>query len=169
MIRTPLPLDITPARINGVTAAKAMPIEPGATYVFDLGYYAYAWWAALDDAGCRLVTRLKSNPPPAGSETRAVPTEAPQILSDQIGCPPARRARARHNPMRQAVREIKLRSESGKLLRILTNDLDAPAAEIAALYKRRWAIELFVRWVKQTLKLRQASTTMPGACTSSPR
>ena len=40
------------------------------------------------------------------------------------------------------------------MLRILTNDLNAPATEIAALYKRRWAIELFFRWIKQTLKLR---------------
>src|SRR5437764_2828337 len=38
-----------------------MPIETGATYVFDLGYYDYGWWAKLDAAGCRIVTRLKSN------------------------------------------------------------------------------------------------------------
>src|SRR6266567_9187661 len=37
--------------------AKAMPIEPGATYVYDLGYYDYGWWARLDEAGCRFVTR----------------------------------------------------------------------------------------------------------------
>ena len=38
-------------------------VEAGATYVFDLGYYDYGWWAKLDDAACRLVTRLKSNTP----------------------------------------------------------------------------------------------------------
>ena len=59
----PLYLGITPARVNDITAAKAMPIEPGATYVFDLGYYDYGWWAKLDDAQCRLVTRLKCNTP----------------------------------------------------------------------------------------------------------
>ena len=42
---------------------------------------------------------------------------------------------------------------TGKVLRILSNDLDAPATEIAELYKRRWAIELFFRWIKQTLKI----------------
>jgi IS4 transposase len=47
-----------------------------------------------------------------------------------------------------------VRIESGKVLRILTNDLDAPAIEIAGLYKRRWQIELFFRWVKQTLRIR---------------
>jgi hypothetical protein len=43
--------------------------------------------------------------------------------------------------------------ETGKVLRIFTNDLQASAQEIADLYKRRWAIELFFRWVKQTLKI----------------
>ena len=43
--------------------------------------------------------------------------------------------------------------ETGKVLRIFTNDLTASAQEIADLYKRRWAIELFFRWVKQTLKI----------------
>ena len=43
--------------------------------------------------------------------------------------------------------------ETGKVLRIFTNDLTASAQEIADLYKRRWAIELFFRWIKQTLKI----------------
>ena len=51
------------ANVNDITAAKAMPIEAGATYVFDLGYYDYAWWAKLDAAACRIVTRLKRNTP----------------------------------------------------------------------------------------------------------
>ena len=51
------------ANVNDITAAKAMPVEAGATYVFDLGYYDYAWWAKLDAAACRIVTRLKRNTP----------------------------------------------------------------------------------------------------------
>ena len=151
---TPLYLDITPARVNDITAAKTMPIDPGATYVFDLGYYEYAWWAELDAAACRIVTRLKSNTPLKVIETRPVPAEAEQIVSDQIGFLPERLAKSRQNPMNHAVREIKVRITTGKVLRILTNDLDAPATEIAALYKRRWDIELFFRWIKQMLKLK---------------
>ncbi len=52
------------------------------------------------------------------------------------------------------MREIGVVLEDGKVLRVVTNDLDAPAQEIADLYKRRWAIELFFRWVKQTLRIR---------------
>ena len=51
------------------------------------------------------------------------------------------------------VREVRVMIETGKVLRIFTNDLAASAQEIADLYKRRWAIELFFRWVKQTLKI----------------
>ena len=51
------------------------------------------------------------------------------------------------------MREVRVELETGKVLRILSNDLDARAQEIADLYKRRWAIELFFRWVKQTLKI----------------
>jgi IS4 transposase len=52
------------------------------------------------------------------------------------------------------VHEIRVRIETGKVLGILCNDLDAPADEIAALDKRCWLIEPFFRWVKQTLKLK---------------
>ena len=54
---------VTAANLNDITAAKAMPIEAGATYVFDLGYYDFAFWAKLDAFGCRLVTRFKTNTP----------------------------------------------------------------------------------------------------------
>ena len=59
----PIYAAVTPARVNDITAAQAMPIEPGATYVFDLGYYDYAWWAKLDKAQCRIVTRFRSSTP----------------------------------------------------------------------------------------------------------
>jgi Transposase DDE domain/Domain of unknown function (DUF4372) len=148
----PLYLMVTPANVNDITAAKAMPIEPGATYVFDLGYYDYGWWATLDAAGCRIVTRLKANTPFTVVEDRPVPPGS-SILSDRTGHLPKRLAASRTNPMSDLVREIRIVIETGKVLRIFTNDLTASAQEIADLYKRRWAIELFFRWVKQTLKI----------------
>ena len=148
----PIYAAVTPANTNDITAAKAMPVEAGATYVFDLGYYDYGWWAELDAAGCRIVTRLKSNTPLAIVAENAVTAGSP-ILSDRIGHLPARQARSRKNPFQEPVRELAVRIDSGKLLRILTNDLDAPAQDIAELYKRRWQIELFFRWVKHTLKI----------------
>lgn len=149
----PIYAAVTAAKVTDITVAQTMPIEGGATYVFDLGYYDYAWWAKLDAAGCRIVTRFKRNTP----LTITVELDPPKdghILSDRIGLLPQRQAKNRQNPFSDPVREVRVQAENGKILRILCNDLDAPAEEIAGLYKRRWAIELFFRWIKQTLKIR---------------
>jgi hypothetical protein len=143
---------VTAANINDITAAKEMPIAAGVTYVFDLGYYDFTWWAKLDAAGCRIVTRFKTNTPLGNP--RDMPLDAASnILSDRIGFLPARQANNRRNPMQDAVREIVVTIPTGKKLRILTNDLDAPAQEIADLYKQRWKIELFFRLMKQMLRI----------------
>jgi IS4 transposase len=153
---------VTPANVNDITVAKTMPIRPGATYVFDLGYYDYGWWAELDAAGCRIVTRFKVNTPlTVVSENRVA--KGSGVLSDCIGHLPARQARSRKNPFQDPVREVRVRAATGKILRILTNDLDAPADEIAELYQRRWRIELFFRWVKLTLKIRHFLGTSENA------
>jgi hypothetical protein len=148
----PIYAAVSAANVNDITAAHQMPLEPGATYVFDLGYYDYAWWAQLDAAGCRIVTRFKSNTPLEVVEELAV-AKGSNVLSDRIGFLPARQARSRRNPMQYAVREVRITTDAGKVLRILSNDLDASAEEIADLYRRRWAVELFFRWIKQTLKI----------------
>jgi hypothetical protein len=157
---------VSTGRMPDITAAHAMPIAPGATYVFDFGYYDYAWWAKLDAAGCRIVTRLKANTPLRVTETRPLPSGdlgGGPILSDRTGHLPARKGKGRANPMTKPVREVRVRIDTGPVLRILTNDLDAPAQEIADLYKRRWAIELFFRWVKQTLKITRFLGTSENA------
>lgn len=149
----PIYAAVSAANVNDITPAQQMPIEPGATYVFDLGYYDYGWWAKLDDAGCRIVTRFKKTTPLGLVKELPVRGNA-NIISDRIGFLPVRQKNNRRNPMGNAVREVRVRTETGKVLRILSNDLDAPAQEIADLYKRRWSIELFFRWIKQTLKIK---------------
>jgi hypothetical protein len=94
--------------------------------------------------------------------TVAVP-EGGNILSDRIGFLPARQAKSRRNPMQDAVRAVRVVTKTGKVLRLLSNDLDATAREIADLYKRRWAIELFFRWVKQILKITRFLGTSENA------
>jgi hypothetical protein len=158
----PIYAAVTPSRRNDIAAAQQMPIEPGATYVFDMGYYDYAWWAKMDKAGCRIVTRFKRNTPLAVVAELPLPRGS-AILSDRIGHLPERQSHNRHNPFQDPVREIRVLTDTGKELRILCNDLDATAQEIADLYKRRWAIELFFRWVKQTLKIRRFLGTSENA------
>ncbi|HTR16931.1 MAG TPA: IS4 family transposase [Acetobacteraceae bacterium] len=158
----PIYAAISAANVNDITVAQTMPIVAGATYVYDLGYYDYTWWVELDAAGCRIVTRLKRNTPLAVTETRAVQPGG-AILSDRVGHLPSRQAYSRHNPFQKPVREVQVKIDTGKVLRIVTNDLTAPAQEIADLYKRRWAIELFFRWVKQTLKITRFIGTTENA------
>jgi Transposase DDE domain/Domain of unknown function (DUF4372) len=153
---------VTPANVNDITVAKGLPITPGATYVFDLGYYDFGWWAELDGAGCRLVTRLKVNTPLSVVANNPLPAGS-SVLSDRIGHLRKRMARSRINPFQDPVRELRVRTETGSVLRIVTNDLDAPADEIAELYKRRWQIELFFRWIKHSLKIRHFLGTSENA------
>ena len=153
---------VTKANVNDITPAKTIKIERGATYVFDLGYYDFGWWATLDAQGCRIVTRFKKNTPlDVVAENKVF--EGSNILSDRIGHLPERLCYSRRNPFQDPVREICVRIESGKILRLLTNDLDATAQEIADLYKSRWEIELFFRWIKQTLKIKHFFGTSENA------
>ena len=94
-------------------------------------------------------------------EERRVSRRPPSSPTASATCRPARRSRA--NPFDGPVREVRVRTETGKVLRILSNDLDASAQEIADLYKRRWQIELFFRWIKQTLRIRHFLGTSENA------
>ncbi len=156
---------VTSSRVNDITMAKAFPVEPGATYVFDLGYYAFAFWAKLNAAGCRFVTRLKINTPVRVLRNRRIPRAAEHILKDQIVCLPQRLSSTRRNPYEAAVRLVTVRISTGRVLILVTNDFKAPATEIADLYKARWEIELFFKWIKQNLKLQRFLGSSKNAIT----
>ena len=82
-----------------------------------------------------------------------MPKAATHILEDRIGYLPTRLAASRKNPFDQPIRLVTVEISTGRVLTLLTNDLRSSATEIAGLYKSRWAIELFFKWVKQNLKL----------------
>ncbi|WP_373288662.1 transposase [Brucella endophytica] len=128
----PLEATFTSQRAGDITPAKERMIEPGMTYVFDLGYYDFRWWAELDAKGCRFVSRLKNNTTLEVIAEQAIPTDG-SILSDRIGFLPQRMARSRRNPHCDPVREITVRIQTGTIIRLVTNDLDAPVEEIADL------------------------------------
>ena len=114
----PIYAAVSAANVNDITAAQQMPIEPGATYVFDLGYYDYAWWAGLDAAGCRIVTRFKTNTP-LDVRRRNARRQRQQHPLRPHRLSAARQARSRRNPMQDAVREVRVMTDTGKVLRIL--------------------------------------------------
>src|SRR6202171_4062540 len=158
----PVHFAVSPARENDMVQAKAIPIEAGATYVFDLGYYSFSWWSDLDAAGCRFVTRLRKNSPTEVLAERVVLKDGP-ITADRIVRVRGRLGHTRKNPLDRDLRELHVVIESGKTLRIVTNDLTSPAEVIADLYQTRWEIELFFRWIKQTLRIKRFLGTSENA------
>ncbi len=158
----PVCFAVTSVRVNDITPAKRFPIEPGATYVFDKGYYDFAFWAALDAEGSRFVTRLKKNSPTSLIETRPVKPDGP-VVADRVALLSKRLAASRQNPFDKPVRLVDVRIDSGREITLVSNDLNAPAEEIAALYKQRWQIELFFKWIKQNLKIRHFLGTSENA------
>jgi IS4 transposase len=149
----PVHLEITAATVNDVVAGRRQPIEPGATYVFDKAYADYAWWQRLHAAGCRFVTRPKSNVPLRVLSERPVSEDDRQsaaIESDSV----VELASQQRLRLPIGLRRIVLRRDDGRLLTILSNDLERAAGAIAALYRKRWQIELLFRWIKQHLKIR---------------
>jgi IS4 transposase len=149
----PVHLEITAATVNDVVAGRRQPIEPGATYVFDKAYADYAWWQRLHAAGCRFVTRPKSNVPLRVLSQRPVSEDDRQsaaIESDSV----VELASQQRLRLPIGLRRIVLRREDGRLLTVLSNDLERSAGAIAALYRKRWQIELLFRWIKQHLKIR---------------
>jgi IS4 transposase len=150
----PVWFELTSAKIDDAVAGRAVPLEPGATYVKDRGYTDYRRWREIIDAGAFVVTRLKRN-----ACRRAVvemPAMGEGILFDRRVKIGHRRARggAALNPLYDVVlREVVVARDNDRPLVLLTNDLDRPAGEIARLYKERWAIELVFKWLKQNLKI----------------
>lgn len=155
----PVHTAITGANVNDVEQGRAIPIEPGATYVFDKGYCDYNWWHQLHQSGAFFVTRLKKNAGIKQVKSLQVPPDAKDqgIVEDaeivfKNRRPGGSRINAYHGT---ALRRIVVdRPDKGSCLVIVTNDFNRSAIEIAGLYKKRWGIELFFKWLKQNLKIK---------------
>ena len=149
----PMRIAITPANVNDVTVGRAFPIEPGATYVFDKAYVDYGWWTELDEAGCRFVTRPKTNVPFTVLATLTPPNSAGDgffVATDEV----VQLASQSRGRLAFPLRRLTVDIHDGRRFTLLCNDLDAAANDIAALYKQRWQIELLFRWIKQHLRIK---------------
>jgi putative transposase len=150
----PVRFALSSPKRSDITEARAVELEAGATYVFDKGYLDYGWWKAIADAGAVFVTRLKRNVHRRELVEHA--SKGADILAD-------RRLRIGHkqprggaeNPLYETeLREIVVAREGKEPLHLVTNDLHRSAEQIAALYKQRWQIELFFKWIKQNLGIK---------------
>lgn len=153
---TPEAADITPANVNDISFAHEITVRPGASYVFDKGYCSMAFWRRLHEAGATFVTRAKRNAKLELVERRPLTEDdcrETNIVRDEI---------VRHTnkntsriTLQFPLRRVTVVRDDGKPMEIISNDLKRPAREIAALYRRRWRIELLFRWLKQHLKIKR--------------
>ena len=153
----PVRQSLTPPNVNDRDEGVKMPLETRATYVFDKGYCDYTWWHRIEREGARFVTRFKRNASLRLEQALPIPAEDTEtILADEIVCFANRHPGARRkNPYQKPLRRVTVaRPEHDSPLVLATNDLDSPAAQIAERYKQRWGIELFFKWIKQHLRLR---------------
>lgn len=150
---TPMYLDITAPNVNDITPAKAITLEKGMTYVFDKGYYDYNWWNEIDEAQATFVTRYKTHAALEHVADIELDPEKEHILKDERM---KFKKYGRKNAYRpKEIRRIVVKRDDDSTLVLATNDFDRSAAEIAEIYKGRWQIELFFKWLKQNLRVKK--------------
>ena len=151
---------ISDGKMHDGHALDLLPVEAGAIYVMDRGYVDFSRLFGLHQAGAFFVTRAKSNLD-ARRISSAPVDRATGLICDQTVSLMGYQT-SRNYPDR--VRRIRFRDPStAKTLIFLTNNFELPAAIVCALYKSRWQVELFFKWIKQHLRIRRFFGTSENA------
>lgn len=152
--KTPIFFDITGARTNDITWSKSIKLEKGITYIMDRGYTDYNWWFEINEKSSFFVTRLKKD---AKIENLTELRSTNNGISSQIfkltNKHPRDRTTNRYANI--PLRKVVVEREGKAPLILVTNDFSRSDTEIAELYKQRWQIELFFKWIKQNLKIKK--------------
>jgi len=156
----PTVIHITIGKIHDVNLLDTLVYEAGAVYLIDRGYIDYARLYRLHCSQAYYVTRAKKNAKFRRMESRPV-NRAAGIIRDQL-VRLANPGMAENYPERLR-RIVYIDPESGKRLVFLTNNFELPAETIAALYRSRWKVELFFKWIKQNLRIKAFFGTSANA------
>ena len=147
-------VSLTDGKTHEVNWAKTLKLPHGSMAVFDMGFTDYGWYQRLTGNGIFFVTRLKRNAKikylrkRSGRRAEGVMTDQAIILGN----------------IPQPLRMVNYRDpETGKEYRFVTNADHLKAKTIAALYKERWQVELFFKWIKQNLKVKTFLGTSKNA------
>ncbi len=161
-LRGPIPtcIRVTGARQSDVLWLDELIFEPGAIYVMDRGYMDFDRLHRIASSAAFFVTRAKGNLRFSRQQSRPV-DQSTGLRSDQIGKPKLATARAAYPGLLRKIRYFD--RETSRDLVFLTNNLEVPALVIARLYRMRWQIELFFRWIEGHLRIKHYFGTSPNA------
>lgn len=151
---------ITEGKTHDVKVGRLLNFPKGSIVAVDKGYNDYAWYKQLTDKGIFFVTRLKTNAKYRVTDRRAVAKETGLICDQTIEL--TGQQTTKKCPV--ALRRIGYRDQlTGKRYVFLTNNFRLSAKTIADIYKSRWQVELFFKWIKQNLKIKSFVGTSKNA------
>lgn len=154
---------ISDGKMHDVNILDQLVMEPGAFYVMDRAYLDFERLARLHDAGCFFVTRAKTNLKAQRRYSRPVDRSTGIICDQTVVLTGFYSRQGYESPLRR----IKFNDpETGKTLIFLTNNFALSATDIARLYKYRWQVELFFKWIKQHLRIKAFFGTSENAVKS---
>jgi len=156
-------IHISDGKMHDVNVIDMLPLEPGSFYIMDRAYVDYERLYTLHQAGSFFVTRAKSN-----MDARRV-YSAPVDRDTGVICDQTIALNGHYSQRRypEYLRRIRFKDpESGKTFVFLTNQSTLPALTICALYKDRWQVEMFFKWIKQHLRIKRFFGTSENAVKS---
>ena len=145
-------IHISDGKLHDVNVLDILPIEAGAFYVMDRGYVDFARLYAMHQSGAFFVTRAKSNINARRVYSQPVDKTTGLNCDQRIKLCGTKSLRDYPEHLRRVRFEDPI---TGKTLVFLTNNTTLPAIVIAQLYKSRWQVELFFKWVKQHLRIKK--------------
>jgi hypothetical protein len=152
-------IHISDGRLHDVNVLDVLITEPGAFYVMDRGYLAFDRLYTLHQAGSFFVTRTKSNTQLKRLYSRPV-DRATGLICDQIV---ELTVFYSQKDYPERLRRIRYRDSAGRPYVFLTNHMSLPAITICDLYRLRWQVELFFKWIKQHLRIKRFFGTSDNA------
>ena len=145
-------IHLSDGKLHDVNVLDVLVLEPGAIYAMDRGYLDFARLYLIHQAHAFFVTRAKSNTRLRRIYSASV-ERSTGIICDQTV---VLTGTASHKDYPAHLRRIRFKdADTGKTLVFLTNNFTFSATVICALYKRRWQVELFFKWIKQHLRIKK--------------
>ncbi|MGA7950740.1 MAG: IS4 family transposase [Thiobacillaceae bacterium] len=153
-------IHITDGKTHEVNVLDDLLIEPSAFYLMDRGYLDFARLFAIHQAQAFFVTRAKSNTKFKRRYSHPVDRAKTDVLCDQTGVLTVFYSSKDYPAV---LRRVVVRDETGKRITFLTNNFALKPELIAALYRQRWQVELFFKWIKQHLRIKAFLGTSENA------